>query len=181
MRTATIQQIIAAYMLGMIFNSNVAMGSVGVGVDVGAGDKATVYKVSMQQPWRSTLTNVIPFAVTPYFEWSIAQINENKYQNINNKKHAFTVYGLTPIFRHYSTTYPAVFFELGSGINLMTNKFNNDGTMSSTRFQFGDHIGLGYKFNNAELMIKFQHYSNGHLKTPNPAVNFVMAKLVVNF
>ena len=56
----------------------------------------------------------------------------------------------------------------------MSTRFNNDGREMGSNFQFGDHVGVGYKFENgSEVTLKFQHFSNAGYREPNPAVNFV--------
>ncbi len=60
--------------------------------------------------------------------------------------------------------------------------YNNDNNKLSTAFQFGDHLGAGYVFNNGwELGMKLQHFSNGGIKKPNSGVNFITVKLARPF
>ena len=52
----------------------------------------------------------------------------------------------------------------------------------STAFEFADHIGLGYVFNNKfDLGLRVQHYSNAGIKKPNNGENFVVLRGAYRF
>ena len=51
--------------------------------------------------------------------------------------------------------------------------------MFSTKFQFGDHIGVGARFgaaNRHDLGLRLQHVSNGGIKNPNPGINLLLLR-----
>ena len=50
----------------------------------------------------------------------------------------------------------------------------------STAFQFGNHIGVGYRFGakgSYDLGYRFQHLSNASIKRPNAGINFNQVRL----
>jgi hypothetical protein len=54
----------------------------------------------------------------------------------------------------------------------------------STAFQFGNHVGLGYRFgatNAFDLSYRFQHLSNASIKSPNAGINFHQVRAQYNF
>jgi hypothetical protein len=54
----------------------------------------------------------------------------------------------------------------------------------STAFQFGSHIGLGYRFGakrSYEIGYRFQHISNAGIKKPNPGINFHQVRVQYHF
>jgi hypothetical protein len=54
----------------------------------------------------------------------------------------------------------------------------------STAFQFGDHLGFGYRFGARsafDLGYRYQHLSNGSIKRPNPGINFHQVRLQYHF
>ena len=52
----------------------------------------------------------------------------------------------------------------------------------STAFEFADHIGVGYVFNNNfDLGLRLQHYSNAGIKKPNSGENFVVLRGAYRF
>ena len=53
-----------------------------------------------------------------------------------------------------------------------------------TRFQYGDHIGVGVRYGpryRYDLGVRLQHLSNGGLADPNPGINFVQVRLAYRF
>lgn len=60
------------------------------------------------------------------------------------------------------------FIEAGIGANLIVPKYER----FSTAFQFGDHVGIGY----GPVMLRFEHFSNGSIKRPNPGENFLQLR-----
>ena len=56
--------------------------------------------------------------------------------------------------------------------------YNNNGRRFSTAFQFGDHLGVGYVFNNGlDVGLKVQHFSNGAIKRPNSGANVAVVRV----
>ncbi|TAM89862.1 MAG: acyloxyacyl hydrolase [Candidimonas sp.] len=63
------------------------------------------------------------------------------------------------------------YLEAGVGPTVFT-RTQFAGETISTAFQFGDQIGVGaYLSNNSRLGVRYSHYSNGSIKTPNPGLN----------
>ena len=51
---------------------------------------------------------------------------------------------------------------------------------SSTAFQFGDHLGAGFRFgpqDRYDFGVRVQHISNGGVSSPNPGINFFLVRL----
>jgi len=66
---------------------------------------------------------------------------------------------------------------------LISNSSIGD-TRMSTAFQFGSHIGFGYRFgvtNSFDIGYRFQHLSNAGIKHPNSGINFHQIRLQHNF
>jgi hypothetical protein len=54
----------------------------------------------------------------------------------------------------------------------------------STKVQFGDHLGAGYRFGVKgawDLSYRFQHLSNAGIKKPNDGINFNQIRLQYHF
>jgi len=84
--------------------------------------------------------------------------------------------GLTPVLR-YSPSRPGTFVEGAIGAHLLSDsQIERDFTLS-TRFQFGDHVGVGYDFGGYDLSVRLQHLSNGGIRNPNPGVNFLVLRV----
>lgn len=68
------------------------------------------------------------------------------------------------------------FAELGLGLTAMDGLYATPQRQFSTRWQFTEVVGLGYRFGaqrSQEISLRFQHFSNGGVKRPNPGENFV--------
>jgi hypothetical protein len=90
--------------------------------------------------------------------------------------------GLTPVFRYRRDDRRGLYGEVGIGIHHLSGHYDNGGEQLSTRFQFGDHLGAGYVFDNGlDLGLKVQHFSNGGVKEPNSGVNFLVLKAGFRF
>jgi opacity protein-like surface antigen len=84
--------------------------------------------------------------------------------------------GFTPVARWGRSRY----LEAGVGAHVLSDLDVGNGTEFSTHFQFGDHIGAGFRFGERErydLGLRFQHLSNGGMRNPNPGINFLILRL----
>jgi lipid A 3-O-deacylase len=96
-----------------------------------------------------------------------------------------TQFGLTPVLR-LSTPYSrgVFFYEAGIGLNFITPVFNSPARRFSTVFNFGDHLGVGWRpaaLSGWEIALRFQHFSNAGIKKPNPGQNFFQLRLSVDY
>jgi lipid A 3-O-deacylase len=82
----------------------------------------------------------------------------------------------TPVARLGRSPY----LEGGVGAHVLSDLDVGTGRDFSTRFQFGDHVGVGFRFGGDEryeLGVRFQHLSNGGTRNPNPGINFMLLRL----
>ena len=88
-----------------------------------------------------------------------------------------TQVGVTPALRWRPNGWDESWFvEGGIGINVIFPKYDTRKKEFSTTFNFGDHIAIGKRFGNAkqhEWSLRFQHFSNGRIRNPNPGENFL--------
>ena len=92
-----------------------------------------------------------------------------------------TIYdvGLTPVFRLEGTAPGSAYFEAAIGFHLLSDLQIDHDRPFSTRFQFGDHIGVGRRFGPRErydLSLRLQHLSNGGIRRPNPGIDFLQLR-----
>ena len=85
-------------------------------------------------------------------------------------------FGITPTFRYSPLEHP-LYVDGGIGIHWLSDTKIAPLVELSTRFQFGDHIGVGYRFKKYDLAVRLQHLSNGGIDNPNPGVNFLQLRL----
>ncbi len=117
-----------------------------------------------------------------YWDASAGAWRANRYQNVEGSKQHLYDIGFTPVFRYERDDKKGFYAEGGIGLHMLSELYDNATYRLSTHFQFGDHIGVGYVFNNKwELGMKIQHFSNGGYKKPNSGVNFLNIKAAYHF
>jgi hypothetical protein len=93
--------------------------------------------------------------------------------------------GLIPVLRYRAGGSDTGWFgELGVGATVTSRLYRSSDTRFATAFNFGDHVAVGRSFcENArcELAVRFEHFSNGGIKEPNPGKNFVQLRFVRYF
>ncbi|HAT30044.1 MAG TPA: hypothetical protein DCW29_04090 [Janthinobacterium sp.] len=117
-----------------------------------------------------------------YWDASFGLWRANHYQNVAGATQNLYDIGFTPVFRFERDNKKGFYGEGGIGVHRLSKLYDNDDYRLSTHFQFGDHIGVGYVFDNKwELGMKIQHFSNGGYKKPNTGVNFINMKASYHF
>ena len=151
-------------------------------VEIGAGSKAQMIRFSAQNNWERSWFESNGSHLSGYWDANLAQWRANAFQNVNRQHQNITVINLTPVFRFERTDKKGWYGEGGIGVSLFSELYDNDSNRLSTHFQFADHIGAGYVFDNKwELGAKIQHYSNGGYKKPNSGVNWFAVKAAYHF
>jgi lipid A 3-O-deacylase len=151
-------------------------------VEFGAGDKTKMVRVGAQWKWDRTWWHSNGTHIGGYWDLTVAQWRGNRFRNIPGSTQNISAVGITPVFRLQNDSLKGLYAEAGIGAHLLSELYDNNDKQLSTRFQFGDHVGVGYVFsNNADLSLKIQHFSNGSIKKPNDGVNFAVVRLSFPF
>jgi lipid A 3-O-deacylase len=146
------------------------------------GNRTQMVRVATQWKWARHWNFSNGAHVGGYWDLSLAQWRGNRFQNMPGRKQDITSIGITPVFRLQNETLKGFYGEAGIGAHYLSALYNNNDSRLSTRFQFGDHIGVGYVFeNNLDLGLKIQHFSNGGIKNPNSGVNFAVVRVSYPF
>ncbi len=103
-------------------------------------------------------------------------INVWEYGNPSRYDSNF-VLAFSPVFRHtfHENLHGEVYGEFGIGVSLLDDT-RFAGKDISTHFQFEDRLGLGYRFGQSRqyaVTLRYFHYSNGGLKSPNPGYDYI--------
>jgi lipid A 3-O-deacylase len=153
----------------------------GVSFEVGTGNSTQIARVGAQWRWDQQWFKSNGTHLGGYWDLSLSQWRGNRYQDRDATQN-ITVIGITPVFRFQNDSLKGFYVEGGVGANLMSELYNNGGNQMSTSFEFGDHIGLGYVFQNKlDIGLRLQHYSNGGIKHPNDGVNFAVLRAAYQF
>ena len=117
-----------------------------------------------------------------FWDASVGVWRANQYQDVPGQKQHLADIGFTPVFRFERDDKKGFFAEGGFGVHYLSKLYDNDGYRLSTHFEFGDHVGVGYAFNNQWVLgMNIRHFSNGGIKKPNTGVNFIEVKLSQRF
>jgi lipid A 3-O-deacylase len=127
--------------------------------------------------WQSNGTHI-----GAYWDLSLANWRGTRYRNVPGSTQNITDIGITPVFRFQRDDRLGLYAEAGIGAHLLSDLYDNDGRRFSTRFQFGDHLGVGYVFSNQwDVGLRIQHFSNASIKKPNPGLNFIGVRVSRRF
>jgi lipid A 3-O-deacylase len=153
-----------------------------ISIEAGGGAKVQMVRAGMEWDLDKRWFKSEERHLGMFLDLNLAQWRGNAYRNVPGVHQNLTVIGFTPTFRYQRNEKKGLFAEFGLGYHLLSHLYNNDDNRLSTAFQFGDHLGVGYIFDNGwEATVKAQHYSNGSIKQPNSGVNFVVVKLARPF
>lgn len=108
--------------------------------------------------------------------WHIARYLDLAFGGWNNGGKTVYDLGLTPVFRFERST-GSPYFEAAIGFHAVSDLQFERGRETSTRLQFGDHIGVGFVRDRYDWGLRVQHLSNGGIRNPNPGINFLQLRL----
>lgn len=151
-------------------------------IEIGSGNKTRLARVGLQWKWENKWWQSNGSHLGGYWDVTLAQWHGTRFRNLPDQEQKLTAIGITPVFRFQTDTLKGGYVEGGIGVYYLSNLYDNNGRRLSTKFEFGDHIGVGYVFrNNLDLGLKIQHFSNGGIKQPNNGINFAVIRITYPF
>jgi lipid A 3-O-deacylase len=153
----------------------------GFAVEGGHGENVDMGRISAQKDWNVQWLKGSDWHVGGYWDLSLGQWHDGSVAPGQNEN--ITEIGLTPVFRIQPNSLVGLYGEAAIGFHLLSHTQIGDKRLS-TAFQFGDHVGFGYRFGARQafdLGYRFQHLSNGSIKKPNPGINFHQIRLQYHF
>lgn len=150
--------------------------------DAGVGDDTTSGSVGAMRDW-ATQWQLGQHAVTGYNEAAFSDWQVSR--GARGDRSSFYRLGLTPVVRVWGSSERRGWFaEAGIGANLIGPSYRTANRRFSTVFNFGDHVGLGWRSAGAspwDVSLRAAHYSNGGIKKPNPGNNFLQLRFASTF
>ena len=76
------------------------------------------------------------------------------------------------------------FVEAAIGVAAMWPIYENGNTRFSTAFNFADHVALGWLLDTRgrhEISLRYEHFSNGGIRQPNPGENFWQLRYAIRW
>lgn len=162
--------------------SNFANGYIdSLSVEYGSGPQQRMGRIAFQSDWDKQWFAGNGRHLSGYWEGNLALWRLNSYENVRGRNKNIGVIGFTPVFRYQNDNKLGFYGEIGIGVNLFSTLYKNEDKELSTAFQFGDHLGIGYTTAKWDFGLKYQHYSNASIKSPNAGANWLIAKAAYRF
>lgn len=153
----------------------------GVAVEGGSGDGADMGRIAVQWDWGKRWLEGPNWHVGGYWDLGLGYWKHDDVRPGQNDE--IVEIGLTPVFRLQQNDLKGLYGELAIGAHFLSKTSLGDKRFS-TSFQFGDHVGIGYRFGAKgafDLSARYQHLSNGSIKKPNNGINFSQIRLQYHF
>lgn len=142
----------------------------GIAIEAGHGDDSTaLIRFSLTDHWRKRDRQ-------PGRRWRLAGYWEFTAGVWDNTQESVAELAATPVFRFERGT---AYLEAAIGLHLVSTHISAS-RVFSTAFQFGDHVGAGFRFGPGkryDVGMRIQHLSNGGVSSPNPGINFFSMRL----
>jgi len=172
----------AAFAPSAFAQSNVGNGYVdSMSIEYGTGPQQRMARLAVQSDWDKQWFASNGRHLSGYWEANLGLWRLNAYDNVRGRNKNIGTIGLTPVFRYQNDNKLGLYAEIGIGINLFSSLYKNEDKVLSTAFQFGDHLGVGYTTAKWDFGLKYQHYSNASIKSPNAGANWLIAKAAYRF
>ncbi len=151
-------------------------------IEIGMGeDDLMVTRIGAQWDWNQNWFNSNGTSLDGYFDLNAAWWHASDWKGKDEDKE-LAVVGLTPVFRFMKTDKKGPYVEGGIGFAFFSKPYNNAGNNMGISFQFTEHVGVGYVFdNNLDLGLRLQHYSNAGISDHNSGENLLMLRAAYRF
>jgi opacity protein-like surface antigen len=153
-----------------------AFASDGIAVEIGKEGGRDMARIALQWQWQSRWLQSGGRHVGGYWDLSAGVVNSDALPGQNDR---LADIGLTPTLRWQPDGLQGFYIEGGIGARYISQTTLGSKRLS-TRFQFGDHLGFGYRFGPKaafDLGYRFQHLSNADIKRPNDGLDFHQLRL----
>lgn len=141
----------------------------GLAIESGQEHRTDMRRVAAQWQWSQRWLEGGQWHLGGFWDLGLAQWE----QSAPGTRGRLRELGLTPVFRLQAGDLRGVYFEAGVGIHLLeATSLGNK--RFSTAFQFGDHLGFGYRFGargEFDIGYRYQHLSNAGIKLPNSGLD----------
>ncbi|OON60274.1 hypothetical protein B0920_14865 [Massilia sp. KIM] len=152
-----------------------------VSFEYGTNPQQKFARVAVQSDWDKRWFSSNGRHLSGYWDANVAVWRLEAYRNVPGQNKNIGVIGFTPVFRYQADDKLGWYGEAGIGISVFSKLYKNEDKELSTAFQFADHVGVGYTTQKWDMSLRFQHYSNGSIKSPNAGANWVIARAAYRF
>jgi len=157
--------------------------SVVLGTSDSSNAEVGMLRIGVQWNWSKRWAITPNWHIGGYWDLDFGYWSNDSPRKTNN---GMTDVGFTPTFRLQQTSMGPIspYAEGAIGFHLLSETSVSEERRFSTTFQFGDHVGLGFRFGYRHAMdlgYRFQHLSNGGIKDPNQGINFHQVRFQYHF
>ncbi|MCE2998361.1 MAG: acyloxyacyl hydrolase [Betaproteobacteria bacterium] len=148
----------------------------GLALEIGREGGRDMARVAVQWHWQKRWLQSGGRHIGGYWDLSAGQLNADALPGQNDR---IADIGFTPTLRWQPDSLRGFYVEGGIGARYLSQTTLGAKRLS-TRFQFGDHAGFGYRFGAKEafeLGYRYQHLSNADIKRPNDGLDFHQLRL----
>ncbi len=148
----------------------------GLAIEAGRSTATDMTRVAAQWQWPQRWLQDAGSHVGGYWDVSIAQWRR---EALPGERSRLVDIGLTPVFRLQANDLQGLYLEGGIGAHLLSATELGNKRFGSA-IQFGEHLGLGYRFGAhgaMDLSYRYQHLSNAGLVDPNNGIEFHQIRL----
>ena len=148
----------------------------GMALETGHDNRSEMARIAIQWQWSKRWFQGKGWHLGGYWDLSAARWERDPSPDSPS---SLAEIGVTPVFRLQADGLRGAYLEGGIGAHLLSSTKLGDKRFGST-FQFGEHLGLGYRFGVRgayDLSYRYQHLSNADIKDPNDGINFHQIRL----
>ena len=157
--------------------------SIELGTSNSSNTSVDMTRIGVQWNWSKRWAITQNWHIGGYWDLGFGYWANDSARKTNN---GLTDLSFTPVFRLQQTSMSAIspYLEAAIGFHLLSDSSVTEQRRFSTTFQFGDHLGLGFRFGHRHAMdlgYRYQHLSNAGIKHPNHGINFHQVRFQYHF
>jgi len=152
----------------------------GVGTGSSEGSDTRMVRAGLQWDWKQRWFQGKEWHVGGFWDVGVGYWERDATPGQNGDLYEI---GVTPVFRLQKNQLEGPYVEAGVGAHLLSQTSLGD-KRYSTSFQFGSHLGIGYRFGARQafdVSYSYQHLSNADIKKPNDGMDFHEIRLQYHF
>ncbi len=179
------QRLIGAVLLSMVASGAAfavdgvsIQGGVGAGPSDGSGTE--MIRAAVQWDWKQRWLQGKDWHLGGFWDVGVGYWKRDATAGQNGDLYEI---GVTPVFRLQKNQLDGPYVEAGVGAHFLSDTSLGERSFS-TSFQFGSHLGIGYRFGARQafdVSYSYQHLSNADIEKPNDGIDFHQIRLQYHF
>lgn len=148
----------------------------GVSINAGISNDIDIYRLAIQKPFDNSVYDFDNFSILGFHE-----VGFNYWVGERNNIHTLSYSPVFKLLLHkYQNSLYQPYFDVGIGVALASDTKIDNRNLSSA-FLFEDRISLGITKDALDFYIRYMHYSNAGLQTPNEGIDIYVLGMNYSF